>query len=317
MKKFFSLSLMIVLAVGILLCPIGDTAEAEEVDLVSAASITANEASFEKAIGRDGTWIVAPTADLHFNSELVIEGKFHDKGKSSNKVYRKIAPYEQDDNYNITKRYTITAPQFTVKSPNTKFQGGHFVGDVYVQAEDFTIDDAVVVGDVYFAKERYKSSFNKNSGAKVTGDMKVKDSNVDIVSAASITGNAASFKKALDENGSWLVAATNDLVYNSELVVEGEFTKEGKVVRELALYASDENHNLTERFTVVTPQFTVKSPNTIFKGGYFVGDVYVQSKGFTINDAEVIGNIYFEKEAYKASFSVKNGGKVTGMTKVQ
>ena len=153
MKKLLSFSLIFALILTVLAGFSGNVVKAQEkVDLVSAASITSNAAAFEKALGENGTWIVCATNDLHFNKELVIEGTFHDKGKAGNEVYRKIGPYAQDDSHNLTERYTVSAPQFTVKSPNTKFQGGVFVGDVLVQAKGFTIDDAYVVGDVYFAR---------------------------------------------------------------------------------------------------------------------------------------------------------------------
>jgi hypothetical protein len=314
MKKVLSLSLIALLSLGVLV-GFGGNVNAQ-VDLVSAASITANEAAFAKALGEDGSWIIAATSDMNFNSELVIEGKFHNKGDSSKDVYRKVAPYTQDDDHNLTGRYTITAPQFTVKSPNTKFQGGIFVGDVYVEANGFTNKDAIIVGDVYFANKEYKSSSTIEAGGQVIGDTQV-NADVELVTGASITGNPAAFEKDIGEDGSWLVAATNDMKFNKELVIKGKFENRGEVARELALYASDEDHNLTERFTVMAPQFTVKSPNTIFAGGYFVGDVLVESNGFTIENATVVGNVYFASKEYKSSFATKEGGKVLGTTSVK
>ena len=320
MKKVLSLSLVLVLAFGIVVGYAGDKVSAQEVDLVSAASITDNPAAVEKALGEDGTWIICPTTDMHFNSELLIEGTFHDKGDSSNDVYRKVGPYSQDDNYNVTERYTISAPQFTVKSPNTKFQGGYFVGDVYVQAKGFTIDDAIVVGNVYYENEEYKSSASMAEGGRVTGDVEVK-SDVDLVSAASITDNPASVEKALSKDGRWIICPTTDMQFNSELLIEGTFYDKGDssndVYRKVGPYSQDDNYNVTERYTLIAPQFTVKSPNTKFQGGHFVGDVYVQENGFTIDDAVVVGNVYFENEEYKSSFSIEEGGEVTGVTEVK
>ncbi len=314
MKRFSRISLMFLLAL-VVLVGAAVSVGAQEVDLVTAASISDNPAAIEKAMGEDGTWIICPTTDMTFSSELVIEGTFHNKDDSSRDIYRKVGPYDQDDDHNVTERYTINAPQFTVKSPNLKFQGGIFVGDVLVEANGFTIDDATVVGNVYFTKAEYKDSFVTEEGGQVIGETKVQ-ADVDLVTGASVTGNPASFKKALGPDGIWLVAATNDLVFNSEIVVAGKFDNEGEVARELALYKSDENHNLVERYTITAPQFTVESPNTIFAGGYFVGDVYVKSNGFTVEDATVVGDLYFASEEYKNSFKTIEGGKVLGETKV-
>jgi len=166
MKKILSLCIVVLLTLLVV-----GTVNAAEVDLVTAASISADPAAIEKAMGEDGTWIICPTTDMTFNSELVIEGTFHNKDDSSRDIYRKVGPYAQDADHNITERYTLVAPQFTVKSPNTRFQGGIFVGDVYVEAEGFNLSKAIVVGDIYFANEDYKSSF-KSSESEIIGEVK-------------------------------------------------------------------------------------------------------------------------------------------------
>ncbi len=315
MKKIFSLSLLCLLSLVLF----AGAVNAADVDVVTAASVSDNPAAFAKALGEEGTWIVCATTDMTFNSELVIAGEFHNKGDESRELYHKVGPYAQDDDHNVTERYTITAPQFTVKSPNTKFQGGIFAGDVYVEANGFTVDDATVQGNVYFAKDEYKESFVVEDGGKVTGVTEVKP-DVDIISAASITGDEAAFAKTLGEEGTWIIAALNDLTYNQELVIAGEFHNKGDesrdLYRKLAPYAQDEDHNVTERYTITAPQFVVKSPNTKFQGGIFVGNVLVGANGFTVDDATVEGNVYFASEEYKESFVVEDGGKVTGVTQV-
>jgi hypothetical protein len=62
----------------------------------------------------------------------------------------------------------------TIKSPNTKLQGGKFVGDVYVEANGFILTDAEVDGNVYFANEEYKASADLSNEATVTGVTEVK-----------------------------------------------------------------------------------------------------------------------------------------------
>jgi len=311
MKKFLSLSIVFLLTLLVV-----GTVNAAEVDLVTAASISADPAAFAKALGEDGTWIVCPTTDMTFNSELVIEGTFYNKDDSSRDIYRKVGPYAQDDNHNITERYTLVAPQFTVKSPNTRFQGGIFVGDVYVEAEGFNLSKATVVGNIYFANEEYKSSF-ESKDSEVTGVVEVKPE-VDLVTAASITADPAAFAKALGENGTWIIAATSDMTFNSELVIEGTFYNKDDssrdIYRKVGPYAQDDNHNITERYTLVAPQFTVKSPNTRFQGGIFVGDVYVDAEGFNLSKAIVVGNIYFANEEYKSSFE-SNDSEIIGVVK--
>ena len=326
MKKFFSLTLVILLSL-VLLTGCGGSQEAtkeeqstEESDVVTTASIVNEEAAFKKAISKDGTWIIATLNDLKFDQELVVAGEFHDKGKSSNDLYRKLAPYSQDEDHNITERYSITAPKLTIKSPNTKFQGGTFVGDIYVQANGFMLEDATVEGNIYFANEEYKSSAKISSESNVNGSTKVKG-NTDVVTTASIVNEEAAFKKAISKDGTWIIATLNDLKFDQELVVAGEFHDKGKssndLYRKLAPYSQDEDHNITERYSITAPKLTIKSPNTKFQGGTFVGDIYVQANGFMLEDATVEGNIYFANEEYKSSAKMSSKSKVTGSTKVK
>jgi hypothetical protein len=180
MKKIFVLSLIFLLLFTLLTGCGGDQQPAEETqpkkeenDVVTTASIVNEEDDFREAISEDGTWIVATLTDMEFNEELVVEGRFRDKGDPNNKLYRKLALYAQDDDYNVTERYTITAPKLTVRSPNTKLQGGTFIGDINVDENGFTIEDAKVEGNVYFANEEYKSSFDMSDKGKVTGNTEV------------------------------------------------------------------------------------------------------------------------------------------------
>lgn len=189
MKKLLVLSLIILLAFTLLLGCEGEQAqepeeqaqdqtpageeEEEENDVTTTASIVSKEADFKKAISEDGTWIIAIINDMKFEEELVVEGEFRDKGNPDNELYRKLAFYAQDENYNVTERYTVTAPKMTIRSPNTKIQGGTFVGDVYVEANGFTIEDGKVDGNVYFANEEYESSFELAEKGEVTGETTV------------------------------------------------------------------------------------------------------------------------------------------------
>lgn len=150
-----------------------ETAE-EEADAMTTASIVNDEEAFKTAISSEGTWIIATLNDLTFEEELVLEGEFHDKGDESNDLYRKIALYEQDEDRNVTARYTVKAPKLVVKSENAKIQSGTFVGDIVVEANGFTLSDAKVEGNVYFASEEYKESFTQDETSEVSGEVSVK-----------------------------------------------------------------------------------------------------------------------------------------------
>jgi len=61
----------------------------------------------------------------------------------------------------------------------------------------------------------------------------------------------------------------------------------------------------------------VRSENARIQGGTFIGDVYVESKGFSVVDAKVQGNVYFASEELKSTFKLENNGMVTGVTEVK
>lgn len=145
-----------------------------ETDVVTTASIVNENDAFLNAISKDGTWIVATLNDLTFDKELVVEGEFRDKGDETKDIYRKVALYAQDEDHNVTERYTLTAPKLIIKSENMRIQGGTFVGDVYVEANGFNIKDAKIDGNVYFASEDFKSTFSTGDDGTVTGVTEVK-----------------------------------------------------------------------------------------------------------------------------------------------
>ncbi len=107
--------------------------------------------------------------------------------------------------------------------------------------------------------------------------------------------------------------------------MEGEFTKKdtkdpSKQVpagRKIALYDQDQNRNKTASYTLTAPKLIVRSEDARIQGGTFVGDVYVESKGFSIVDAKVQGNVYFASEELKATFKLESNGSVIGVTEVK
>lgn len=138
----------------------------ENVDAITTASIVDTEENFKKAISKDGTWIIATLKDLTFDTELVLEGDFQN---GRNETQRKIALYTQDDNRNITNRFTLTAPKLTIKSPNANISYGTFVGDIYVETNDFKLIDTKVEGNMYFNTNEAKTGFTMDDKSSITG----------------------------------------------------------------------------------------------------------------------------------------------------
>lgn len=177
MKKIVGLAITFALSVG-LLVGCGNNAEnnkeaaapAATTDAVTTASVVNDKDAFIKAIGPEGTWIIATLNDLTIDQELVLEGDFTNKDAKA----RKIALYTQDADHNITASFKLTAPKLTVKSENSRIQGGTFVGDVYVESNGFTLKDATIEGNLYFASEEFKSTFDASGNGKVTGVTEVK-----------------------------------------------------------------------------------------------------------------------------------------------
>lgn len=151
------------------------TENSGDTDIVSSASLASDEETLKKAL--KDSWIVLLKNDITTDKEIVVEGDFTKPDKNdSNKMVpagRTIALYENGDN-NTTKSYTLKTPKVTIKSKDTKIEGGTIVGDVYVEADGFEIENAKVEGNVYFSKQEYKDSFKMDDKSTVTGVQEVK-----------------------------------------------------------------------------------------------------------------------------------------------
>ncbi|AIQ48422.1 hypothetical protein R70723_22765 [Paenibacillus sp. FSL R7-0273] len=147
-----------------------NTNNAGEPDAVATASIVDNEAAFRNALSKDGTWIAAALRNLNFGEELIVDGQFVHNGEPA----RKIALYTQDEDQDITDSFSLTAPKLIVKSENTRLEGGIFIGDVYVEADGFTVVSATVRGNIFFADKQYLSTFHLGDQGIVSGSAKVK-----------------------------------------------------------------------------------------------------------------------------------------------
>jgi hypothetical protein len=288
-----------------------DTAN-EDPDAVTTASIVTDADAFAKGLSADGTWIVAALNDITLDKELVVDGEFTHREA----IARKIALYTQDEDRNVTARFTLTVPKIIVKSENTRIQSGVVKGDIYVEANGFNLVDTTVEGNIYFANKAALDTYTIDDRSSVTGTIKLED--VDVVTTASLVVEGNDLVKALSADGTWIVAVYHNMSLKQEIVVDGQFTHREAIDRKLALYTQDEERNITASFTVTAPKMTVKSENFRIQGGTFVGDVYVEANGFQLSkSASVEGNIYFAKQEYKDSFVLEEGSTVTGTQEVQ
>ncbi|MGI6161731.1 MAG: hypothetical protein ACOYJD_06845 [Christensenellales bacterium] len=181
LKRFLPLMVLALLVVAVACSPAQtgqSPSPSEDVDAVTTASMVADEAGFIKAIGADGVWIICLTEDIETSSELTLEGEFSngrkdDDGKDI--LQRKIALYAQDNDRNVTDRYTLTAPQITIKSPEASMQRGTFVGDIYVESSNFQLVDMKVEGNVYFLNADAEATFQMDDTSTVSGVQELKE----------------------------------------------------------------------------------------------------------------------------------------------
>ncbi|MGB7605098.1 MAG: hypothetical protein WBL93_06445 [Lutisporaceae bacterium] len=153
------------------------TPEGTAPEVVTTASLVNEAAAFEKAISKEGTWIIATLNDLTFDKELVLDGEFKngkkdDAGKDI--IQRKIGLYTQDENRKVTARFSLTAPKLTINSPEASIQHGTFKGDLYVSTNNFKLVDTTVDGNIYFTTEEAKSTFVMDATSSVTGKQELK-----------------------------------------------------------------------------------------------------------------------------------------------
>ncbi|WP_112179155.1 MULTISPECIES: hypothetical protein [Paraliobacillus] len=142
----------------------------------------------------------------------------------------------------------------------------------------------------------------------------------DVVTTASIVDEAEAFVDAVSEDGTWIIATLNDIEIDQEVVVAGEFHNSGDeaedIYRKIAVYTQDDDHNITDSFTLTVPQLTVQSENLNFQGGTLAGDVYVEANGFQLHEsANIDGNLTFATQEFQDSADIS--GEVSGETTVE
>ena len=289
----------------------------ETPDVVTTASLVTDADAFVNAMSADGTWIVATYNDITLEEDLVVEGEFTHREE----IARKIGLYTQDDDRNVTERFTLTVPNIIVKSENLRIQSGVVVGDIYVEATGFQLVDQKVEGNVYYASQAIMDAATIDENSEVTGKVEIgtyaASDAPDVVTTASLVTDADAFAKAMSADGTWIVATYNDITLDEELVVEGEFTHREEIARKIGLYTQDDDRNVTARFTLTVPKITVKSENLKIQSGVVVGDIYVEANGFQLADQKVEGNIYFASQEYMDSFVMDENSEVTGSMEVQ
>jgi peptidoglycan hydrolase-like protein with peptidoglycan-binding domain len=287
-----------------------------QIDAVATASIVDDAAAFEKAISKDGAWLAATLRDLTFDKELVLDGAFTNK----NAPARKIALYSQDAKKVTTRKFTVTAPKLTIKSPSANISKGTFKGDVYVTVPNFKLVDAIVDGNIYFTTQEAMTTFTMDATSKIIGN-KIYTTAVDAVASASVVNTNAAFEKAISAEGTWIPAVLSDLYFTKDLVLDGTFydkndkTKGEK--RKIALYTQDDKRNVIDRFILSAPKLTIKSPNANISNGIFKGDLYVSAPNFQLIGTKVEGNIYFSSREYEDSFKMDAKSSVAGTIKTE
>ena len=323
--------------------------ELAKVDAVATASIVSkgDAAAFEKAIAKDGKWIICSLGDITTTKELVLDGKFLN-GKKDAKgvdvVQRKIGLYtqaKQDGKNTVIDKFTLTAPKLTITSPEARLQSTNFVGDLVVASRNFLLTDASVKGDVYVHSTEFslaanskiegnvyfdnleaQKTFKIEAGSSVTGKQELAKTQktVDSVASASLVETAEAFEKAISADGTWIICPLKDLVSTKDLVVEGKFfnTKTPPVeARKIGLYWHDDDNYTTAKFTLKAPSLTIKSAKTTIQKGTFIGDLYIAAEGVTLKETKIIGNVYFATQALKDAFVLDSLSSISGVQAVK
>ncbi len=137
-----------------------------DVDATASASITRDKDVFIKSISPEGNWITTLTSDMTFEEELVLDGQgFENRGNPDRKIG--LYSHPADDN-TPSHRFTLTAPKLTIKSSPARMLRGTFVGDIYVEADNFLLQEVNVIGNVYFLTESALETF-VNTDSTVSG----------------------------------------------------------------------------------------------------------------------------------------------------
>ncbi|KPG68495.1 MULTISPECIES: polymer-forming cytoskeletal protein [unclassified Enterococcus] len=161
------------------------------------------------------------------------------------------------------------------------------------------------------------SDTSASSSADTTASTATTESTDDVVSTASVSDQTSVIEKALSADGNWIVAVTDDMTFDADVTVDGEFHDKGDdasdIYRKFALYSQDDDRNVTAEYTVTVPKLVVNSENFNIVHGVIKGDIEVNANGFVLNGAKVEGNVTFTSQEFQDSATLdEEGASVTG-----
>lgn len=180
----------------------------------------------------------------------------------------------------------------------------------------FTILATILVSGSLLAACSSDKSDSSASSSSTTAESTAASS-AEVTTSASVSNDPEVLTKALSADGNWIVAATDDVTFDSDLTITGEFHNKGDdsedIYRKLALYTQDDDRNVTGEFTITVPNVIVESENLNIVHGTVKGNIEVKANGFVLDGAKVEGNVTFDKQEYKDSAKLEeNGASVSG-----
>lgn len=155
---------------------------------------------------------------------------------------------------------------------------------------------------------------NKDDDVEINGEKLLEDESQN----TSMIRNEEELIVALKE--SYSITIKNDVNCKNDIIMEGDFSKTdtteiNKVIdvgRELNIFYIDQSTNVINNYVLEAPNLVIKSKDTTIKGGKFIGNIYVESNGFVLDDTKIDGNIYFRNLESKESFVIKNTSSISG-----
>ena len=150
MKRKIIIYVLSILCVFMIGCDSTGTKENNEVsnekDEFQNTEFVKNEGELTYALTND--YSITITDNITSDNPLIIEGEFFktDTTEENNvvKVGRKLNLFSKDEDNNIINNYVLEAPSLTIQSENTIIKGGTFIGDIYIKAKGFEIDNTKV-----------------------------------------------------------------------------------------------------------------------------------------------------------------------------
>ena len=158
--------------------PITDETSKTKPDSVRNSAQASDETQLINELGEEGSLNILVQNDITTNKDLEIKGDLSNASKTDNENIiestRNLILYNKDNNGNVSTTYKIKAPKLTIKRENTTINYGIFEGDIYIDADNFTLYKTKVNGNVYFITNSAKDTFKLEEGATVTGEIKLK-----------------------------------------------------------------------------------------------------------------------------------------------